>query len=76
MAPYGCRLQYIYISLEEMQSVAAFIRSRGRVAIGELAARSASLIDLEPRSDVAGAGAQGAKGAAGGLDFDQLLAAA
>ncbi|KAG2483696.1 hypothetical protein HYH03_017496 [Edaphochlamys debaryana] len=72
------RGKYIYISLDEMNAVASYIRSRGRVAIGELAARSASMIDLEQRADAGGAGggAGGAQGAAGGLDFDQLLAAA
>ncbi|GFR50077.1 hypothetical protein Agub_g12221 [Astrephomene gubernaculifera] len=69
------RGKYIYISLEEMAAVASFLRQRGRVAIGELAARSAQLIDLEPRQGE-GAGAGGGAGGAAGLDFDQLLAAA
>ena len=72
--------QYIYISREEMGAVADYIRQRGRVAIGELAARSATLIDLEPRPEDGGATAAAAAGgrgaAAGGLDFEQLLAAA
>lgn len=41
------RGKYIYISREEMERVADFIRSTGRIAISELAAKSASLIDLE-----------------------------
>ena len=32
--------QFIYISVEEMEAVAAFIRRKGRVAITELAAKS------------------------------------
>lgn len=45
-------LQFIYISVEEMEAVASFITRRGRIAIGELAAKSDELIDLEQR-DVA-----------------------
>lgn len=41
------RGKFIYVSQEEMESVAMFIRTRGRVAIGELAAQSSTLIDLE-----------------------------
>lgn len=39
-------LQYIYISMEEMTAVADYIRSKGRVAISELAAKSNQFIDL------------------------------
>ena len=39
-------MQYIYISLEEMEAVARYIKSSGRVAISTLAAKSNSLIDL------------------------------
>ncbi|KAG2454668.1 hypothetical protein HYH02_000507 [Chlamydomonas schloesseri] len=75
------RGKYIYISREEMGAVAAYIRQRGRVAIGELAARSAALIDLEPKAAAedgagGGGGAAGGGAGAGGLDFEQLLAAA
>jgi hypothetical protein len=43
------RGKYIYVSPEEMQVVAEFVRSRGRVAIAELAARSSTLIDLDAK---------------------------
>lgn len=46
------RGKYIFISREEMKAVAEFIRSRGRIAISELAAKSATLIDLEGRNVV------------------------
>ena len=45
---HGC-LQFIYISVEEMEAVASFITRRGRIAIGELAAKSDELIDLEQK---------------------------
>lgn len=44
------RGKYIFISREEMKAVAEFIRSRGRIAISELAVKSATLIDLEGRN--------------------------
>eukprot|EP00884_Botryococcus_braunii_P000664 jgi/Botrbrau1/10599/Bobra.0358s0018.1 len=43
------RGKFIYISREEMEKVADFIRARGRVAISELANRSNDFIDLEAR---------------------------
>jgi hypothetical protein len=43
------RGKFIHISREEMAAVAEFIRARGRIAIGELAAKSSSFIDLEQR---------------------------
>ncbi|GAB4817445.1 hypothetical protein N2152v2_004491 [Parachlorella kessleri] len=43
------RGKYIYISREEMAAVAEFIRSRGRIAIAELAQRSNAFIDLSAR---------------------------
>ena len=53
--PSACRLlclvppmQYIFISTQEMEAVADFIKARGRVSIAELAARSERLIDLAP----------------------------
>ncbi|GIL86390.1 hypothetical protein Vretifemale_14722 [Volvox reticuliferus] len=70
------RGKYIYISLDEMNAVASYIRSRGRVAIGELAARSSSLIDLESKAEATAPGAAGAGAAGPTLDFDQLLAVA
>ena len=43
------RGKFIYISRAEMAAVAEYIQQRGRVAIGELAAMSASFIDFEPK---------------------------
>lgn len=45
------RGKYIYISDEEMKSVAAFIKQRGRIGISELAKESAGLIDLQQKDD-------------------------
>lgn len=45
------RGKYIYISDEEMKSVAAFIKKRGRIGISELAKESAGLIDLQQKDD-------------------------
>ena len=42
------RGKFIYVSPEELQAVATFIRQRGRVSIAELASASNSLINLEP----------------------------
>ncbi|KAL4527343.1 hypothetical protein Ndes2526B_g08958 [Nannochloris sp. 'desiccata'] len=44
------RGKFIYISREEMTAVAEFIRSKGRIAIAELASKSAGFIDLEGKS--------------------------
>eukprot|EP01027_Heterolobosea_sp_BB2_P018612 GEZU01026192.1.p1 GENE.GEZU01026192.1~~GEZU01026192.1.p1 ORF type:complete len:194 (-),score=62.75 GEZU01026192.1:819-1400(-) len=41
------RGKFIYITEDEMQAVAKFIKSRGRVAIAELSAESSKLINLE-----------------------------
>jgi hypothetical protein len=62
--------QFIYISVEEMEAVAAFIRRKGRVAIAELAAKSDELIDLSPKevecaADAAALDVFGMSGAAG-----------
>ena len=47
----NCALsQYIYISRQEMEAVAEYIKKRGRIAIGELAAKSNTFIDLEARA--------------------------
>ena len=62
------RGKYIYISAEEMQAVARYVRTKGRVAIGELAARSDDLIDLEGKAAAAGAGGAGLV-----VDFDSML---
>ena len=42
------RGKFIYISNEELESVAKFIRQRGRVSIAELAESSNKLINLAP----------------------------
>lgn len=49
-AQYALDMQFIYISKEEMATVADFIKRRGRVAISELAAKSNTFIDLEARA--------------------------
>ncbi|GAB4849658.1 hypothetical protein Ancab_004453 [Ancistrocladus abbreviatus] len=43
------RGKYIYISQEEMQAVADYIKRQGRVSISHLASKSNQFIDLEPR---------------------------
>ncbi|KAK9820108.1 hypothetical protein WJX72_006218 [[Myrmecia] bisecta] len=58
------RGKFIYISPEEMEAVADFIKTRGRVAISELAAKSSSFIDLEAKA------VQLPAGAVPDLDFD------
>ena len=42
------RGKFIYISEEELEAVAKFIRQRGRVSISELAEASNQLISLNP----------------------------
>lgn len=44
------RGKYIYISLEEMNAVADYIRREGRVSISHLASKSNQFIDLEPKA--------------------------
>jgi DDRGK domain-containing protein 1 len=44
------RGKFIYISTEEMTAVAEFIRNKGRIAIAELASKSARFIDLEGKA--------------------------
>ncbi len=61
------RGKYIYISLEEMQAVASYIKTKGRVAISELAAKSDTFIDMEAKA------AEAALRPA--IDFDSLVAA-
>lgn len=46
----GLGLQFIYISKEEMEAVAEYIKRRGRIAISELAAKSNTFIDLEAKA--------------------------
>ena len=60
--------QYIYISLEEMQAVANYINTKGRVAISELAAKSDTFIDMEVKASqvLVAAGAPV-------IDFDSLV---
>ena len=47
------RGKFIYISNEELESVAKFIRQRGRVSIAELAESSNKLINLAPEQAAA-----------------------
>lgn len=42
------RGKFIYISMEEYEAVAKFIKQRGRVSITELAESSNQLINLNP----------------------------
>lgn len=42
------RGKFIYISMEELENVARFMKQRGRVSISQLAQQGASLIDLRP----------------------------
>ncbi len=42
------RGKFIYVSQEELEAVAKFIRQRGRVSIAELAESSNKLINLAP----------------------------
>lgn len=46
------RGKYLYISQEEMQAVADYIKRQGRVSISHLASKSNQFIDLEPKSQV------------------------
>jgi len=45
------RGKFIYISMEELQAVADFVKSRGRVSIRELARVSNSLININPERE-------------------------
>lgn len=44
------RGKFIYISMEELESVAKFIKQRGRVTISDLADSSNKLINLQSKS--------------------------
>ncbi|GAB2284653.1 hypothetical protein Dimus_019105 [Dionaea muscipula] len=46
------RGKYIYISQEEMQAVADYIKRQGRVSISHLASKSNQFIDLEPKAQL------------------------
>lgn len=45
------RGKFIYITKEELESVAKFIKQRGRVSIAELVQSSNTLINLKPEID-------------------------
>ena len=45
------RGKFIYVSTEEMQQVAAFVRRKGRVTISELVRESNSIIDLTEKEE-------------------------
>lgn len=47
------RGKFIYISKQELEGVAKFIRQRGRVSIAELAESSNTLITLTPETSCA-----------------------
>ncbi|XP_060103176.1 DDRGK domain-containing protein 1 [Heteronotia binoei] len=51
------RGKFIYITPEEMTSVAEFVRRRGRISITELAQQSNCLINLEPETRAVAKGA-------------------
>ena len=46
------RGKFIHISMEEMREVAKFIRQNGRISIADLAAASATLVNLTPQTDL------------------------
>jgi hypothetical protein len=66
------RGKFIYISRHEMEAVAAYIRTKGRISIAQLAAQSSDLIDLEARAAPAGMAASGSKPV---IDFDDMVGA-
>eukprot|EP01133_Synstelium_polycarpum_P003495 gene3495-3994_t len=47
------RGKFIYVTRQEMESVAKFIARKGRVTIDQIAKESNKLIDLTPKADVA-----------------------
>ena len=55
--------------MEEMQAVASYITTKGRVAISELVAKSDTFIDMEAKAAAAAAGARPV------IDFDSLVGA-
>ncbi|XP_061412222.1 DDRGK domain-containing protein 1 [Lethenteron reissneri] len=46
------RGKFIYVTEEEMESVARFIRQRGRVSLAELASASSTLVSLQPNESL------------------------
>ncbi|XP_032808394.1 DDRGK domain-containing protein 1 [Petromyzon marinus] len=46
------RGKFIYVTEEEMDSVARFIRQRGRVSLAELASASSTLVSLKPNESL------------------------
>eukprot|EP01024_Parvocaulis_polyphysoides_P073773 TRINITY_DN9512_c0_g5_i2.p1 TRINITY_DN9512_c0_g5~~TRINITY_DN9512_c0_g5_i2.p1 ORF type:complete len:334 (+),score=121.30 TRINITY_DN9512_c0_g5_i2:34-1035(+) len=64
------RGKFIYVSREEMASVANYIRSKGRVKISELAQKSNELVDLEAK-EAANFGGDNAQQL--DLSFDDLV---
>ncbi|XP_078449039.1 LOW QUALITY PROTEIN: DDRGK domain-containing protein 1 [Lampetra planeri] len=46
------RGKFIYVTEEEMDSVARFIRQRGRVSLAELASASSTLVSLQPNESL------------------------
>ena len=48
------RGKFIYISQEELEDVARYVKQRGRVAISDLAAASSSLISLQGSNNESG----------------------
>lgn len=67
------RGKFIYISREEMEAVAAHIRTKGRVSIAALAAASNNLIDLEAKTGVEVVAAGGGATTGPMIDFDSML---
>eukprot|EP00112_Aurelia_sp_Birch-Aquarium-sp1_P001099 Seg1113.4 transcript_id=Seg1113.4/GoldUCD/mRNA.D3Y31 product="hypothetical protein" protein_id=Seg1113.4/GoldUCD/D3Y31 len=52
------RGKFIYISQEELEDVARYVKQRGRVAISDLAEASSSLISLQGSSTESGINSQ------------------
>ncbi|EKX54325.1 hypothetical protein GUITHDRAFT_149979 [Guillardia theta CCMP2712] len=46
------RGKFIYISTEEMEAVAKWIKLQGRIGVSDLAAESNRLVDLQPKEAV------------------------
>lgn len=68
------RGKFISITPAELDSVAQFIRQRGRVSISELAQASNSLINLTPKSSSAAWRTQGGKSHRGQMECATTLA--
>lgn len=63
------RGKFIYISKDEMEAVAAYIKRKGRISIAALAAQSNDLIDLEAKA----ATSVDAAGPGPAIDFDAMV---